>query len=253
MSNHDREDLRPSNRDEELARAWREVSDEQPPSHLDTAIIAAARKAVPDRAEQPKAAPVRVQPRNWLLQWQPLAVAATVAGLAFVLVQMLPREQDFAPSLQQKGSAPIPAPLESPPRSTSVPAAVDNSPLANTDKAVARPEPVIVPDRTPTQDAVSELSVAPASTEAAAGAMASEVAGRNATAAVAPPSASAREKSLSDAASVDAAAWSAKVVALHASGDVTAAAAALREFRAAYPGADAYLPDSLRSWARTVE
>ena len=109
MSNHDREDLRPSNRDEELARAWREASDEQPPSNLDTAIIAAARKAVPDRDEQPKAAPVRVQPRNWLLQWQPLAVAATVAGLAFVLVQMLPREHDVAPSMQRTESAPLPS------------------------------------------------------------------------------------------------------------------------------------------------
>jgi len=80
MSDHDREGPRPSTRDDELARAWREASDEQPPLHLDAAIIAAARKSVPVQGDQPNAAPVRVQSRNWLLQWQPLAAAAGVVG-----------------------------------------------------------------------------------------------------------------------------------------------------------------------------
>jgi len=177
MSNHDREGSRPSRSDADLARAWREASDEQPPLHLDAAIIAAARKSVPVQGDQPNAAPVRVQSRNWLLQWQPLAAAAAIAGLAFVLVQVLPRERDFAPSMQQTKSAPIPAPVESPPRSTSVPAAMDNSPLANTDKAVAQPEPDVVPDRAPAQGAVpappavtaeATVSEAPATAEAAA-------------------------------------------------------------------------------------
>ena len=118
MSNHDREGSRPSNRDAALERAWREASAEQPPSHLDAALIAAARKSVPDRGEQPNTpVPVRTPSRNWLTQWQPLAAAAAVTGLAFVLVQMLPREPNLAPSLQRKESAPVPAPTESQPQS----------------------------------------------------------------------------------------------------------------------------------------
>ena len=39
----------------------------------------------------------------------------------------------------------------------------------------------------------------------------------------------------------------------YASGDATGAADALREFRATDPDADKYLPDALRSWARTVK
>ncbi|MGB7739692.1 MAG: hypothetical protein WBM03_11310, partial [Steroidobacteraceae bacterium] len=101
MSNHDREGSHSSNRDAALEHAWREASDEQPSAHLDAAIIAAARQSVPSRGEQSNTAPVRVQSRNWLTRWQPLAAAATVAGLAFVLVQMLPREHDLAPSLQR--------------------------------------------------------------------------------------------------------------------------------------------------------
>ena len=272
MSNHDGKGWGPSNRDDDLAGAWREASDEQPPSHLDDAIIAAARKSIPVHGERPNAAPVRVQSRNWLLQWQPLAAAAAIAGLAFVLVQVLPRERDFAPSMQQTKSAPIPAPVESPPRSTSVPAAMDNSPLANTEKAVAQPEPDVVPDRAPAQGAVpappavtaeATVSEAPATAEAAAApgeavavrreAMEPAIAGRAVAAAADASSSSARQKNLREAVPLEATAWSAKVVALHASGDVTAAADALRAFRAVYPGADAYLPDSLRDWARTVE
>jgi hypothetical protein len=271
MSNHEREGSLPPGRDEVLARAWREASDEQPSSQLDTAIIAAARKAVADGGGQPNAAPVRLRPRNWLLQWQPLAAAATVAGLAFVLVQLLPREHDFESSEQRTESVPVPAPVESQPRRSAVPAATDSSPLPGADKALARTEQVVMPERAPVPGPVPEPPAVPASPvmtdgpTAAAGdtAAAGEVgvdrrealppalAGRNASAAAVVSSA--REKDLDVAEPLDGAAWSAKVVALHASGDVTAAADALRAFRAADPGADTYLPDSLRDWARSVK
>jgi hypothetical protein len=84
-------------------------------------------------------------------------------------------------------------------------------------------------------------------------AMEPELAGRAATAAAAAPSSSAREQGLGKAATLDAAAWVTEIAALHASGDATAAAKSLRAFRAAEPGADTYLPESLREWARTVE
>ncbi|EFK95646.1 hypothetical protein LDC_2342 [sediment metagenome] len=71
--------------------------------------------------------------------------------------------------------------------------------------------------------------------------------------AAAAPSTSAREQGLGKAAALDTAAWAERIAALHRSGDITAAADALRAFRAADPDADAYLPDSLREWARTVE
>ncbi len=250
MSNHDHEGSRPSKGDAALQRAWRNASDEQPPAHLDAAIVAAARKAVPNRGEQPHAATVRVQPRSWLLQWQPLAAAATVAGLAFVLVQMLPREHDLAPSMQHKQSAPV--------------------------AAAAPPERVFVPDAASMQGAVPAPPIAPASPAAIAEATAnetaatadtavatgetsadrrqaieSEMAGRTASAAAATPSA--REQGLGKAEALDAVAWAAKIAALHQSGDITGAADALRAFRAADPDADTYLPDALREWARMVD
>ncbi len=221
------------------------------------------------RGEQPNAAPVRVRSRTWLRQWQPLAAAATVAGLAFVLVQMLPREHDFESSVQRTES--LPAPVESQPRSSSVPAATDPSPSSSAAKALARPEQVVVPDRAPAPGAVPEPPRVPASpvttddqtaatadmaSAGAAGADRREaispaMAGRNASAAAV--ASSAREKDLGVAGPLDAAAWTAKIVSLHANGDVTAAADALRAFRTADPGADASLPDSLRDWARSVK
>jgi hypothetical protein len=250
MSNHDREGSHPSNRDAALERAWREASDEQPPAHLDAAIIAAARKSAPNRGEQPHTAPVRVQSRNWLTKWQPLAVAATVAGLAFVLVQMLPREHDLAPSLQRQESAPVPASAkpqsQSPSQSSSAREATDNRQAPSADGTVGLREPVAVPEQTRSQSEVLVPPATPAPPAATAKATASDTA-------VAARSSSAREKKLGNAASLDAAAWAAQIAALHGSGDVTAAEKSLRAFRAAAPGADAYLPDSLRDWARTVE
>jgi hypothetical protein len=250
MSIHDRAGSRPPNRDADLERAWRDASDEQPPSHVDAAIIAAARKSIPDRGAQPVTAPARVQSRNWLLHWQPLAAAATVAGLAFVLVQMLPREHDLAPAMQHKESAPTAVTPQA--GSSSAREATDNSSLPSVDTTVAQPERVVVPEATRAQGVVP----APPAGEAGADrgqAIEAEMPGRTVSAAAAAPAPSAREKNLGNAAPLDAATWIARILALHAAGDVTAAADALRAFRAADPGADAYLPESLREWARTVE
>jgi hypothetical protein len=46
--------------------------------------------------------------------------------------------------------------------------------------------------------------------------------------------------------------WAHQVADLHAAGDVAMAAAELQAFRAAYPDADAHLPQDLRAWAATV-
>jgi hypothetical protein len=63
----------------------------------------------------------------------------------------------------------------------------------------------------------------------------------------------AREHRQNDQIPPSAADRAASIAALYASGDMTGAEAALREFRAAIPDADTYLPESLRNWARTVE
>lgn len=277
MSNHDRHGSRPANGDAALERAWRDASDEQPPSHLDAAIIAAARKSVPEDRVQPTTAPARVRSRNWLTRWQPLAAAATVAGLAFVLVQMLPREHALAPSMQYEESAPVPAPAGPQPQSSSARGATDYGQTPGAVADVESREQVAVPEQAPlksevlvppppappaiTAKATAGDAAATADTAAAAGetstdrrqAVEPELAGRAAPAAAAVSASPAREGDFGNAAPPETAAWVARIVALHGSGDILAAEDALRAFRAAEPDADSYLPDSLRQWARTVE
>ena len=146
MSNHDREGSHPSNRDDDLERAWREASDEQPPAHLDAAIVAAARKSVAVGGEQPKAAPARVRPgtgccsgshwprrprlRGWHSSWCRCCRASTIA--------------------RRRCSGRSRLRLRPPPSRCRTghrrPAATDHSQLPSADKALARPERVVVPD-----------------------------------------------------------------------------------------------------------
>ena len=271
MSNHDREGSYPSNRDGTLERAWREASDEQPPAHLDAAIVAAARQAVADRGQQSNTAPARIASRTWLTYWQPLAAAASVAGLAFVLVQMLPREHRGAPSLQRQESVPV----ATQPQSSPALEATGASQVPSIDQAIGARERDDVAVGAPAQDAVPVPPAVPAPPAAKAEATASgsaelagesraernqaaapEMAGRAGSVAAAAPAAIAKssERNVDDAAApLDAPAWAARIAALHAAGDVTAAEHALRDFRATEPHADTYLPESLRRWAQTVQ
>lgn len=249
MSDHDCKGPLLSSRDDELARAWREVSDEQPPSQLDAAIIAIARKSLPMQESTPNAPPVRARYWHRLLQWQPLVAAATVAGLALILAQRVPRD------------------------------ATDYGQGSSAEKSVTRPERIYVPDGAPRHGAVPAAPTAPASPPMAAAENAQDTAGtadaaelsgensvalrevvepevadRAAVAAAAEvPSSAARQQGLPKASATDTEARAAKIAALHESGDVTAAAGELRALRAADPDAEAYLPHSLRDWARTVE
>jgi hypothetical protein len=91
--------------------AWRNASHEEPPAHVDAAILAAA------RAEARRAAPTRrvTARRAWWSHWQPLAAAAGIAGLAFVLVQNIPRDEPLRspPSLESKAPETAVAPAGS--------------------------------------------------------------------------------------------------------------------------------------------
>ncbi|HET7204707.1 MAG TPA: hypothetical protein VFI92_15210 [Steroidobacteraceae bacterium] len=248
MSSQDRDSPRPSDRDAALERAWRESSAERPPSHLDAALIAAARKSVASHDHESRVGQGRRQSSPWLARWQPLLAAAAVAGLALVLVPMLPRDQETAPALQREESTAAPA-VESSPRSSPTPEDAVTAPPAPpaTDTLTERRQrAVAVPGRSTTESEVPAPAAAPAP--------------------VSPTPSSegqARERdSTADAAaafgqaatsSQDPATWAARIEALHDVGEIDAAARELRAFRAVDPRADAYLPESLRDWARTVE
>ena len=218
MSGNDDRDLPgPDGQDAAVARAWRRASDEQPPSRLDDAILAAARAAAQPGDAPADAGQHRPRLRSRWLQWQPLLAAASVAGLAFVLLQLRPLERDVAPAPRAVEQAPVTA-GESDGREPSV-----RSP-----SAVPAPVTAAVPTaRSAVEEAASTKAAAPALTQ-----------------------------SLGDAqepGAADRADRAARIAALHAAGDEAGAADALRAFRAAEPHADDYLPESLRDWARTIE
>ena len=267
MSNHERESSRTPAGDTALDRAWQQVSDEQPPPALDAAIIAAAHKSTQCRNEQAQATRVSPPYRSWLTRWQPLAAAAAVAGLAFVLVQSLPRDHDVAPSMRMEEPATAPAAAQEKPGSPATRESIEAKTASPPASAVAR-ESVAAPASTNDQKSAADTVTTMRATEVeprqlAAPEMAERISSDTAAGAAAPLPAPARtsvsaEVSAAKAARdnvtpTDATDRAAKVAALYAVGDIDGAADALREFRAVDPGADAYLPESLRDWARTVE
>ncbi len=215
--------------------------------------------------------------RNWLTRWQPLAAAAAVAGLAFVLVQSLPLDRDVAPTIRIEEPLPSAATaqkeLHSPPAGEA-----SDAKAAQTNKSAAVPEPRAAADGALTQavapapaaSAPSAAVPAPVTTatttdvaDAAAratGMSAAEVdrrqeatskaSGGISSAEVAAPARERRQNAQVPLSTED---RTARIAALYAAGDTAGAEAALREFRAVDPDADTYLPDSLRDWARTVE
>lgn len=212
--------------------AWRRASDERPPARVDDAILAAA------RAEVRAAAPPRVapQPPSWWIRWQPLAAAAGVVGLAFVLVLLVPREEaarapapagrpeaSATDAVQTKATA---RPVAEVPQTTEASASADAQAAAEAE-AAAPPAPRPV---TATRDAGQ---IAAESGAALAGA-ARPAAARSAVAPESPE------------------AWARRVADLHAQGDTAAAAAELTAFRQAFPNADEYLPPALSRWAASV-
>lgn len=278
MSNHEHRDPPDAGKYEALRRAWHEASDELPPSELDAAIVAAARKSVKDPGSAAKTAGYGQRSRNWFMTWQPLAAVATVAGLAFVLLQVMPRDRDVAPSIRMDEAVPGPVTPELPAteRAAAAPGAADASVAeqktsgqlaGSTNNDVPAPSAGAAADHRPEEPSPnSRANVAtpqPARTgEAIAAPEAASVeADRQATAvpqstesgASIAAAAPASEKRQRDEVTMSSADWAARIVALYESGDVTGATDELRAFRVAEPEADTYLPPSLRDWARTVK
>jgi hypothetical protein len=182
---------------------WRKASREEPPPHVDAAILAAARTR-----------------RSRFATWQPLAMAAAVAGLAFLLVQLLPRERDVEQPIRVEPAPPPAAPVE------------QAGPGASRSDAVPGPRQLSEEARANAELAAGAPAPAPAAERAAARAESSSLA---APTAEMPP-----------------AQWAALIETLHASGDRAAAAAQLRAFRVEHADADRYLPEALREWASEV-
>jgi hypothetical protein len=203
--------------------AWRNASHDEPPARLDAAILAAARDATRRPAPGREIAPRRA----WWTRWQPLAAAAGVAGLAFVLVQTIPRE------------APLPSPaaveMKSRAESTiSQPSVPEVAPAERNAAQASDAAPAILPSARTRESAAS-----PAAEDASAGGdalvgVAPQAAARAAAATPTPDT------------------WARRIAALHAAGNLDSAAAELREFRRAFPDADRFLPDDLRAWAAGV-
>jgi resuscitation-promoting factor RpfA len=257
MSNHERDGAQSPGGDAGLDRAWQRLSDEQPPSALDAAIIAAARQSIRGRDEPSQIKRASPPQRSWLTRWQPLAAAAAVAGLAFVLVQSLPRDRDVGPTLQREAPATAPAAAQEHsrvPASREASEAKIESPPA---QAVVR-ESVTAPVSTmDQQSAAATATPMPAAEVDQRQRAAGEMTGRTTSAAAAAPApvqaTAAKAAAGDDVAPPDAAGRAARIASLYAGGDVAGAADALREFRAVVPDADTYLPESLGDWARTVE
>jgi hypothetical protein len=183
--------------DAAVERAWHEASSETPPTRADAAILAAAKS-----------------PRSRSAAWQPLAAAASVAGLAFLLIQLMPREREPAAPAQQESAAPMEQPA--------VPA------------ATAGVAPTSPPEANKAQARSSERESVAAPTAAR------PEAGLAGTAdAAAPP--------------LTPVAWADRIARLHDAGNLDDAARELRAFRASVPDADRYIPDALRDWAAAIE
>ena len=229
--------------DSAVDAAWRQAAGEQPPAEIDAAILAAARAAVRRDAKERLPAP---PPRRWA-NWQPLAAAAGVIGLSFLLVQMLPRDQLVRPPANQDAArAPV---AESAPVTVAPGPSAGNVPPSRVEERASPPaapppaavRPSVLPPAAPAAPATSDAaSITSEEQEATAG-----VAPRAAMeAAAAKQSVAARPESP--------AAWASLIAALHDSGDLAAAEAELRAFRVAHPDADDYLPDPVRAWANSV-
>ena len=229
--------------DDPVDRAWHGTSVEEPPPQIDAAIIEAARaEAARARQVTPTGTAARVR-RNgeWWLRWQPLAAAAAVAGLAFVLVQTIPRDRDVTPPLSHERARPR-APV-APPRAErdAMPAAPIAPPRAEQDATSAAP----VQSRAEMQSATVQAPVA--------GKDPSEAYENQARSSAKGAAESVEGRGAETFPAADR--WAAKIEALAEAGEYAAAARELRAFRDAYgrEEADRELSEELRAWASSVE
>jgi hypothetical protein len=246
-------------RDASLEGAWHRGSTEQPSARVDAAILAAAHHALAAGNDRPAAAPARALARQRWSRWAPMAAAAAVAGLAFTLVQILPREPGRTRTLDVR-EAPAPAAQESTvptAQETATPAAPEVAPTPVPAQAGSVERKDNASPRTSDRDNASVPQMAsPPAASATPQSLALEAIEERSSFEDRGSPGTARSKAADatlNEGGVHVDEWVQRIVALHAAGDVAAAAAELRAFRAAEPGADRQLPESLREWAGSVQ
>jgi len=229
-------------RDADVDAAWRAASAEEPARDADSAILAAARAQ--RRSSTSGAAAGRRLP--WWTRWQPLAAAAGIAALAFVLVERLPtgpsqpQPQQQQPATRAASAAPAPvmstATAEQPaPATAPAVEARRETEASNRPQSKASSEPMVGAPAASARDS--------ANATAGAGETGQRASEQQAVMAVTKPPGSRPDPD----------AWAQRIVDLHAAGENDAAAEELRMFRQAYPDADARLPARLRDWAAEVQ
>jgi Meckel syndrome type 1 protein len=232
-------------RDPALAALWREHSTETPSPRVDAAILAAAHSAVANAPHGRERSPGQ---RAWRW-WVPLAAAAVVA---VVVIGVKPPSQTIVDDAAQSASDMPAASAERPVGKPAAPAEKPSDmPAAPAAKAIAPPVPE---PRSPTAAPAPSIAT-PLSEEPPR----QKMEDRRAQSFVAPPpSAATQESSTAQARRDDAV--TALSIELHIvtlrtlldHGRFDEASRELTRFRAAYPDADARLPDDLRAWAKTV-
>src|SRR3989344_7344145 len=120
--------------DSPLSRVYRETGREEPPAHLDAAILAQAKAAVGARRSKPR----------WFM---PLSLAATVV-LSVGVVLLMSREG--VTPVPMETPSPMPDALVSKPTAPTAPAVIEKAP-AVTPKATVAPKevPVVTPKEAP--------------------------------------------------------------------------------------------------------
>ena len=223
-----------ADRDPALATLWREHSTETPSPRVDAAILAAAHSA----AESGSNTGSRSPPARAWRWWVPLAAAAVVA---VVVVGVKPPSQTIVDDAAQSASGMPAAPAEKP----------GDKPAAPVEKAIAAPSP----EPRSTTAAPAPPIATPLHKEPPR----QKLEDRRAQSFVAPPPSDATQESSAAQTRRDEAVTELSIelhiVTLRTlvdHGRFDEASRELARFRAAYPDADARLPDDLRAWAKTV-
>jgi hypothetical protein len=182
-----------------------------------------------------------------------------VAGLAFVLVQTMPRDGEVEPPIAVEMSR-QPAPAEAPSVAPSAPAtegairaeAVESSEMQRAPVAPpdAQSNEAMAPPAAASSGAVEGGVVAEPGDAAKAEAPSEADTAAGTRYRAAPPTPSTAALPAPPPAPGD---WAARIESLYDAGDVASAATELRAFRAEYEDADRHLPGTLREWAASVK
>lgn len=216
MSNdHRRDDLAG---DRTVDAAWRRASVEEPSARADAAILEAARGATRGaRQAHPVSRPGR---RTWNY-WRPMAAAAAVAALAFLLVPRTEHQESRHAAPAQRPVTEMTAPAAGAAPAHVPPSRQDSATAEAAAPAMAAPAAKSEPMVPRAVDPPAESQAASVSADAGRGAPSPEQ-------------------------------WTHRIESLYAAGDLAGATTALREFRRAFPEADSQLPPELRAWAAAV-